>query len=330
MRPPFTLTPGILNTVAEISLLLGRYEGLNAPKPQPQLRRQNTIKTIQGSLAIEGNTLSLEQMTAVFDKKRVIGPSKEILEVQNAVWLYERLGEFRPANERDFLKAHAILMKGLTLESGRYRSRAVGILKGSQVSHLAPPAKRVPELMAGLFSFLKKDKDLPELIRACVFHYELEFIHPFLDGNGRMGRFWQSVILVHHHPAFEFVPVESVIKARQAAYYRVLGQSDRKGESTSFIEFTLLAIRDALRDFLEELRPEAETPESRLAIARTAFKDREFTRKEYLQLLKRVSTATASRDLALGVERGLLRRVGHQALTRYHFVRDRTRGKETA
>lgn len=321
MRPPFTLTPKILNLVSDINLMIGRYEGLHAPIPQPKLRRQNRIKTIQGSLAIEGNTLDLDQVSAVFENKRVIGPKKDILEVQNAIHLYSALDEFNPVSLKDLLKAHAILIKDLAADAGKLRSGAVGILKGSKVSHIAPPAKQIPRLMSELLDFLKSEKELSPLIKACVFHYEFEFIHPFSDGNGRMGRFWQSLILMKHHSAFEYIPVESLVKERQAAYYRVLEQCDKKGDSTLFIEFSLETIKDALRDFLEHLKPEPETPDSRLALAQGKFQDKDFTRKEYIQFFKTISTATASRDLALGTSRKMLKKTGTKAVAKYRFGR---------
>lgn len=319
MRPPFTLTPRILNLVAEVSQLLGRYEGLHAPAPQPKLRRQNRIRTIQGSLAIEGNTLDLDQVTAVFDKKRVLGPRKDILEVQNTILLYELLPKLNPESEKDLLKAHGILMKDLAGDAGKLRQGAVGILKGTQVSHVAPPAKQVARLVGELLRFLNTDQELSPLIKACVFHYELEFIHPFSDGNGRMGRAWQSAILMRFHPAFEFTPVESLIKERQSAYYRALEQSDKKGESTLFIEFSLEAIRDSLQDFLKHLKPAAQTPESRIELARGEFQDREFTRKDYIAFFKTISTATASRDLTAGVGQRKLKKTGTKAVARYRF-----------
>ncbi len=319
MRLPFTLTPRILNLASEISLLLGRYEGLRAPVPQPKLRRQNRIRTIQGSLAIEGNTLDLDQVTAIFENKRVVGPGKDILEVQNAIRLYESLDKFNPGSVKDLLRAHALLMKALAADAGKFRSGAVGIIKGSKVSHVAPPAKQLPRLIDELFHFLNSEKELSPLIKACVFHYEFEFIHPFSDGNGRMGRLWQSVILMKHHGAFEYIPVESLVKKRQATYYRVLGQCDKKGDSTLFIEFSLETIKDALKDFLKHLKPASETPESRLSLARSEFQGRVFTRGDYIQFFKNISTATASRDLARGTSQKILAKTGTKAVASYRF-----------
>jgi len=319
MQPPFTLTPKILTLVAEISLLQGRYEGMHAPVPQPKLRRQNRVKTIKDSLAIEGNTLDLDQVTALFEGKRVLGPKQDIKEVQNAIQLYQSLPDLNPAKVNNLLRAHGILMAGLAKDAGKFRQGAVGILKGQKVSHIAPPTKLVPKLMGELFEFLNAKSELSPLIRACIFHYELEFIHPFSDGNGRMGRFWQSLILSKFHPAFEYIPVESLIKERQASYYRILEQCDKKGDSTAFIEFSLETIRDALQDFLNHLKPTTETPESRLDFSQKEFEGNEFSRKAYLQLFKTISTATASRDLAFGVSDGRLIKTGSQATAKYRF-----------
>lgn len=320
MTPPFILNTRILNLVSEISQLVGRYEGLHAPIPQPKLRRQNRIRTIKDSLAIEGNTLDLRQVTAIFDGKRVAGKPQEIREVQNAIQLYSSLPQITPTSQRAFLNAHGILMKGLVSKAGSYRSTSVGILKGSKVAHIAPPPKQVPTLMDQLFRFLKIESELSPLIKACVFHYELEFIHPFEDGNGRMGRLWQSVILSHFHRAFEYLPVESIVRDRQSAYYQSLEASDKKGECSEFIEFSLATIRDGLTEFLKELQTTPETPESRLNLAKSEFKGRSFTRKDYLQFFKTLSTATASRDLALGTEQGFLTKTGDKATTQYRFA----------
>lgn len=319
MPPPFTITPKILALVSDISVLLGRYEGLHAPVPQPLLRRQNRIQTIKDSLAIEGNTLRLDQVTAILEGKRVIGSQQEIREVQNAGRLYELLRDLNPASARDLLRAHAVLMAGLSSDAGKYRSGAVGILKGKKVSHIAPPSRLVATLMDELFVFLKDKGGLSPIVQACVFHYELEFIHPFSDGNGRIGRFWQSLILSKFHSAFSYVPVESLIKERQASYYRVLERCDKNGDSTEFIEFSLGNIRDALREFLHCVKPEVQTAESRLDLARKEFARKDFSRKDYVRYFKTISTATASRDLARGVASKKLVKTGTQSTARYCF-----------
>ncbi len=315
----FPITPEMLKACSDISLLLGRYEGLMSPVPQPQLRRSNRIKTIQGSLSIEGNSLSLSQVTAIFGDKKVLGPKKDVLEVKNAIEAYERLRSYHPFATNSFREGHRILMNGLIEDAGKWRRGQVGIIKGSKVSHVAPPAKRVPELMENLFSSLKKSKDLHPLVRAASAHYEIEFIHPFLDGNGRVGRLWQEVLLLSFHPLFEFLSVESIIKKRQDEYYTALEKSDREGNARLFVEFSLQTILSSLEEFLDELKPGPMTSTMRLEKAKEHFGSAEFSRINYLRFFKSLSTATASRDLKEGVDLKLLKKKGERAIARYLF-----------
>lgn len=319
MKPPFEINAEILNSCTTISHLLGQYEGLRHPVPQPSLRRKNRIKTIQGSLAIEGNTLSIDQMTAILEGKRVVGPKKEILEVQNALSAYEIIHQYDIFSFSSFLKAHKLLMQGLVEDAGKVRSKNVGVLKGSKISHIAPKPDRVDALLHDLFLFLKQEKHIHPLILSSVFHYEVEFIHPFSDGNGRIGRLWQSAILLKSHPLFEFIPTESIVKERQGAYYRALEISDNEGKSTSFIAFMLQAIQKALEEFLAEVKPVPQTSEMRLALAKVEFGRRTFSRRDYIRFLKTISTATASRDLLDGTKKKVLIKTGQKALTSYRF-----------
>ncbi|HEY2405755.1 MAG TPA: Fic family protein [Polyangiaceae bacterium] len=318
-RPPFDISPKALRLATEIARLLGRYEGLSSPKPQPKLRRHNQIRTVLGSVAIEGNALSLDQVTAILEGKRVVGPRRDVLEVQNAIKTYARAASLNPFRSADLLTAHGSMMRGLLADAGHYRSTAVGVLQGSRVAHVAPPAKRVPELVARLLAFLKPDPTLLPLIQAAVAHYEIEFIHPFSDGNGRVGRLWQHVLLVHDHPLFEYLPTESVIFAKQAEYYRVLGACDKAGNSTLFVEFSLATIHESLDEFMSALRPGPVTAAARLEIARRAFRDQQFSRKDYLAHFPLLSSATASRDLKSAVDGKALARTGDKALARYRF-----------
>lgn len=318
MKPPFSITSKMLGEISSIERLIGRTEGLDHPKPQPHLRKSNRVRTVQGSLAIEGNTLDLDQVTALLEGKRVIGRREEIQEVLNAIKIYDQIPDLPPHSAKALLKAHRIMMQSLIPDAGKWRTKNVGIMKGSAVSHIAPQADRVPFLMDDLFRFLQDDTSHP-LIRSCVFHYELEFIHPFQDGNGRIGRLWHSLLLYHYHPVFEFIPVESIIKDHQQAYYDSLEKSDKAGNSTPFGEFALNMIHRALDDFLENFNPKPLTATERLEKARNHFATQEFSRKDYLSLFKTISTATASRDLKQGVDRRLLSKSGSQALTTYHF-----------
>ena len=245
--PPYTITPAILSLVAEIAGEVGRLAALTGTAHVPKLRRENRIRSIHASLAIENNTLSLDQVTAVISGKRVLGLPREIQEVKNAFAAYEAMPSWKPFSVKDLLAAHRLMLDGLVDDPGKFRTRSVGIAKGARIVHLAPPAARVPGLMKDLLGWLKRT-DAHPLIGGCVFHYELEFIHPFADGNGRIGRLWQTLILSRWNPLFAFLPVESVIRDRQADYYRVLATCDKAGNSTGFIEFLLNAVLTALRE----------------------------------------------------------------------------------
>lgn len=318
MKPPFSITPEILRFVGEIERLIGRIEGFEQPKPQPHLRKANRVRTIQGSLAIEGNTLDLDQVTALLEGKHVIGRKEEIQEALNAIATYDLMAKFDPFSPESLLEAHQTMMDQLIPDPGKWRTRNVGILKGSKVSHIAPKADRVPHLMDDLFRFLRTNGYNP-LIRSCVFHYELEFIHPFQDGNGRIGRFWQTLLLYHYHPAFEFIPIESLIREHQQEYYAALEASDRSGDSTAFVHFSLGIILQSLEDFVSSFSPKPLSATERLSRAKEHFVHREFSRKLYLELYKAISTATASRDLKQAVEAGILSRSGEKSLTLYRF-----------
>ena len=244
-QPPYTITPAIVKLVAQISELIGRLTVLTDNTKALRLRRINRIRTIQGSLAIEGNTLSEEQMTAILDGKRIIAPAREVQEVRNAIVAYDHFGQRRPENEADLLEAHRVLMTGLIDEVGTYRRGGVGVMAGDKIIHMAPPAQRVPQLMCDLFQWLTRDECHP-LILSSVFHYEFEFIHPFADGNGRIGRLWQSLILTQWHGLFAHIPVESLIYEHQADYYQALQQSTEQTDSAYFIEFMLTMILAAV------------------------------------------------------------------------------------
>lgn len=246
-NPPHTLTPRVLALVAEVGEALGRLAGRTGVPAPPGLRRGNRLRTIQASLAIENNSLTLEQVTAVISGKRVLGPPKEIQEVRNAFAAYEAMPAWKPWAAKDLLAAHKLLMSGLVDHPGRFRTAGVGIAQGKKIVHLAPPADRVPGLVNELLNWLKTT-DAHPLIASCVFHYELEFIHPFADGNGRMGRLWQTLILSRWKPLLAWVPVETVIRERQAEYYAALAASDKAGQSTAFIEFLLSALLQALHE----------------------------------------------------------------------------------
>lgn len=318
MVPPFKITASVLNDIAKIERLIGRIESLHQPKPQPYLRKSNRVRTVQGSLAIEGNTLNLDQVTALMEGKIVIGKKEEIKEVMNAISVYDQMEGFDSLSVKALLHAHGMVMSDLVSTAGSWRRSNVRIMKGSAVSHIAPPADRVAHLMKDLFEFLKKDGTHP-LIKSCVFHYELEFIHPFEDGNGRIGRFWHSLLLFHYHRVFEFIPVESLIKDHQDEYCAALEHSDKAGDSTRFIEFMLSMVYQALADFMDAIQPRSLTAKDRLEEAKLHFKESQFSRKNYINHFKTISSATSSRDLKTGVEMGLLVKSGERAQTVYQY-----------
>lgn len=245
--PPYTISDRIVNLVSEITEILTKLTIDEKMKPNPRLRRDNRVKTIHASLAIENNSLSLEQVTDIINGKRVLGAPDEICEVKNAFAAYEHLLEMNPYSEKDMLKAHKILMNDLTKEAGAFRQGNVGIFAGETMVHMAPPAQRVPQLIKDLMNWVKKESAHP-LIKSSVFHYEFEFVHPFTDGNGRMGRMWQTLLLYQWKPIFGWLPIETLIRERQEEYYRVLGEADRQADSAVFIEFLLQAIYDALKE----------------------------------------------------------------------------------
>jgi Fic family protein len=317
MKPPYQVTNKILEQIASIAEKIGEINAAYLYKPSTGLRKKNRIKTIQSSLEIEGNSLSLDQVTAILDNKKVVAPKKDILEVKNAIKAYENLDSYNHTSLTSFCRAHATLMNGLIENAGKIRIKSVGILKGSQVTHIAPPGDIVKSLVKELFDYLKKDKDLL-LIKSCVFHYEIEFIHPFMDGNGRIGRLWQTVILRQYSPVFEFLPIELLIKARKNDYYRILGEAGNKGDSTGFIEFMLQIINESLEELLTNQNVNL-TSKDRLVIFKEKIGKSSFNRQDYMRHFKDISTSTASRDLKLAVETGLLDKSGDKRTTSYKF-----------
>jgi len=243
-HPPFALTPRLIDLVSQISEELGRWAAAEGAI-SPRLRRENRIRSIHASLAIENNSLSLEQVTAILEGKRIRGLPREIQEVKNAIAAYELLETLNPSSQRDFLTAHATLMQSLADDAGRFRTGGVGIYQGKRLVHMAPPAERVPYLVKDLFAWMKST-DLHPLLASAALHYEIEFIHPFSDGNGRIGRLWQTVVLSKWKPQLAFIPVESVVHDRQAAYYKALAASDQQANVAPFAEFILQALLDAV------------------------------------------------------------------------------------
>jgi len=249
--PIFTITPEILSLSYDIASDLERIDIFRERVLTPQLRKENRILTIHSSLWIEANSLTLEQVTDIVNGKRVKGPKKDIQEVKNSMAAYDELLECNPYGEKDLLKQHGLLMKGLIESAGKYRSAGVGVFSGNVPVHVAPPHKRVPVLMSQLLDWTQRAK-LPQVVKSCIFHYEFEFIHPFSDGNGRMGRMWQTLLLYQQNPVFAWLPVENIIAHNQQDYYRAIRRSTRHNDSGIFTQFMLAAIKQATAEFKEK------------------------------------------------------------------------------
>lgn len=278
--PPFKITAKSISLIAEISAQLERYAIRMEQNDSLLLRKANRIKTIQGSLAIEGNTLSEDQITAILEGKHVIAPLREVQEVRNAIKTYDRFTEWNPYSGKDLLAAHQSMMAGLIDEAGMFRRGGVGVFAGTEVIHMAPPADRVPYLIGDLLKWLETSEDHP-LVKSSVFHYEFEFIHPFADGNGRMGRLWQTLILSRWKPVFAFVPIENMVYSHQAEYYQAINESTEKTDAGVFVEFLLEVILEALvshRERTPEVAPEVAPEVGKLL--NVLNKAEELTRKE--------------------------------------------------
>ena len=250
--PPFNITEKILHQISEISEQVGSLNSrIGNDVPSPMLRKKNQIRTIHSSLAIENNTLSLKQVTDIIDGKHVLGAPDEIQEVKNAIEAYRLMPQLDAFKEKDLLKAHGLMMSQLVRNAGHYRQEGVGVFDGNgNCLHMAPPPDRVPELMGDLFHWVKTCTTHP-LVYSCVFHYEFEFIHPFIDGNGRMGRYWQTMLLSRWKGIFSWIPVETIVKEHQQEYYGVIAKCDAAGESTLFIEFMLQCLLEAMENYSE-------------------------------------------------------------------------------
>ena len=277
--PPFNISAEAINMIAEISALIERHTITLESEQGVLLRKANRIKTIHSSLAIEGNTLTEDEVRDIINGKQVVAPIRQIQEVRNAIRVYDLYPKLNPFSEKDLKKAHGIMMEALTDDAGRYRSGGVGVFGDSGIVHMAPPPQRVPELMGNLFSWLKKSKD-HLLIRSCVFHYEFEFIHPFSDGNGRTGRLWQSLILGRLNPIFEHLPVENMVHANQQAYYDAIAASTANGQSGPFIDFMLNEILKTLQKNVKEEVPNKVPNKNELAVMRLLRENPRMTRVE--------------------------------------------------
>ena len=310
-KPPFEITTSILDKIAEIAELVGQVNAVAGLATNPMLRRTNRIRTIYSSLAIEQNTLSLEQVTAVLNGKRVIAPPKDIAEVKNAFEIYERMESLNPYSVDDLLNAHAVMTKGLTEESGCFRSGPVGVVdKQGNILHFGTLPDYAPGLTMELLDWVR-DSNFHMLIKSCVFHYELEVIHPFADGNGRIGRLWHTLLLNQWKPMFAWLPVESIIHDRQDEYYAAINRSNYEGESTTFIDFMLSAIQETLIEAVQtsDAAENMTTDELRwYKVERFLKRNNAITNADVRQLFD-VSPATAHRILSKFADEGKLQKI---------------------
>lgn len=301
-NPPFEITNKIIEYVAEIAELVGRLTSTERLSASPALRRSNRIRTIHGSLAIEQNTLTLEQVTAVLNGKRVIAPPKDIAEVQNAYQIYERLDELNPYSIDDLLTAHAVMLRGLVDEAGIFRSQSVGVVnQAGHILHFGTLPQYISDAMSNLMDWLQ-NSNIHILIRSCVFHYEFELIHPFADGNGRMGRLWHTLLLSKWNPMFAWLPVESIIHDRQQDYYAAINASNEACSSTVFIEFMLSSIKASLTEALLASDEMSDGLVDKTTVRWNAVKrfldEHEFITNADVRTICGVSSATANRILA--------------------------------
>ncbi|MBQ2510416.1 MAG: Fic family protein [Erysipelotrichaceae bacterium] len=307
--PPFRITDDILILTSSIAETVGRLSVAGKETPPLLLRRENRIRSIYSSLAIERNSLTLDQVTAVLEGKRVLGPPKDIKEVQNAYEIYDRLETLDPYSVDDLLSAHNIMTRDLVPESGMFRTRPVGVVdRSGNIIHFGTLPAQIPALINGLLAWTR-DSSLPILIKSCVFHYEFELIHPFSDGNGRVGRLWHSLLLSRWNRLFAWLPIESIIHDRQEEYYRAFNESNDAGESTAFIRFMLSAIEDALEETLENDLLPGEREEHRWKRIRSFLLSHPNIRNSDIRSMFDVSAATANRILSSFCASGMLRRI---------------------
>ena len=310
-EPPFEITASMLDKIAEIAELVGQVNAMAGLTTNPMLRRTNRIRTIYSSLAIEQNTLSLEQVTAVLNGKRVIAPPKDIAEVKNAYEIYEMMDSLNPYSVEDLLNAHGVMTKGLTEESGCFRSGPVGVVdKQGNILHFGTLPDYAPGLTMDLLNWVQKS-NIHMLIKSCVFHYELEVIHPFADGNGRIGRLWHTLLLTQWKPVFAWLPVESIIHDRQDEYYAAINRSNYEGESTAFIEFLLSAIQEALLEAVQTTSASESmtTDELRWYKIERFLKRNDTIANADVRQMFHVSSATANRILSRLTEEGKLQKI---------------------
>lgn len=318
---PVEMRDSIIRLIMEIAEGVGRVQGMALAKPSPKLRHNNRVRTIQGSVGIEGNTCSVAQVGAIAEGKVVPVSRQEQIEVKNALEAYAALSSFDPYSIDSLLSAHATLMGGgLMLNSGRLRNGPVEVYITESRTRMMPHQNKVPGLMEDLFAYLRESGDTP-LMKSVRFHFELVNIHPFIDGNGRIARLWQTRLLMEYHPIFEYLDVESMVFEHRPEYYAVIRESQDEKNSACFVEFMLRQIQRSLASLWQADWTTSNTVEERLELARSHFGSDTFTRKDYQQHFKSISAVTASRDLRWGVDAALLARSGDKRTAVYRFLK---------
>ncbi len=320
--PPFTLSTRSVNLIAEINEMVGGISSAGLTR-DPRLRRVNRLKSIQSSLAIENNSLTLDQVTDVIDGKPVFGNPREIQEVKNAFAAYDAMAGMDPISVTDLLRSHGIMMRSILDDAGKFRRGGVGVFSSEGMVHMGPPADRVPVLIGELMEWLRDSDDHP-LVKGCVFHYEFEFIHPFSDGNGRMGRMWHTLILSKWRDGMAWVPVESIVREHQQEYYNAIALSTKLGDSGPFIELMLSLISNALKVCMtaddDSARYGLNATERRLL---SMIGDGLFKNAEDASLALSVSKRTVERSIRSLREKGLIRRDGSDKNGRWCICDDR-------
>ena len=329
-KPPFEITARAINLISEISAHLERFSIAMEQGDGVQLRKINRMKTIHGTLAIEGNSLSEEQVTALIEGKSVVAPLREVQEVRNAIKAYESFMKFDPYSPEDLLKAHGIFALGLVDNPGHFRKKSGVCVMGREgISHVAPPAHRVPSLISDLFDWVKKSED-HILIKSSIFHYEFEFIHPFPDGNGRMGRFWQSRLLAEWNPVFEYLPIDNMIRENQADYYKAIEQSTEKNDSGIFAEFMLQTILDAIKKHKNKIidnEPTNEPINEPIKLILNVIGKNPYLSKEMIATEIGKSRATVTRILLKLQNNGRIRRIGANKNGHWEIITEENEAK---
>ena len=301
---PFQINSNIINLVADISELSGQISINSKLTNSPQLRRTNRIKTIYSSLAIEQNTLTIEQVTDVIAGKRILAPPKDIAEVKNAYEIYDCLDSLNPYDVNDLLHAHGVMVRDLVSDAGEFRTKPVGVVDSNgNILHFGTLPAYVPQLVCDLLDWVKNDS-LHILIKSCVFHYEFELIHPFSDGNGRIGRLWHTLLLSTWNPMFAWLPIESIIHNKQSEYYEAINMSNNNADSTVFIEFMLGAIKSALLDVTESSSAKTDKASNREKVIKEYLISNNVISNKNVCELFNVSTSTANRILNVMLEKG--------------------------